>query len=213
MSGAEYLFVQQDVEHFEALTGFETENSYKTYSQQGQQIFFAKEKSSVLCRCVCKNNRSFIMHILNPDQSVFLVIERPLRLYYQTIICRDQNGVVLGSVERMFTFFSRDFIVRDAEGRDIYVINGPFFRPWTFEIIGADGATKVGIITKEFPKATLESMMREFFTDADNFGVQFYNQNLPDAHKAVLYAAVYLIDYMYFEDNSGSQQMKSFRGR
>lgn len=26
MSGAEYLFVQQDVEHFEALTGFETEN-------------------------------------------------------------------------------------------------------------------------------------------------------------------------------------------
>ena len=53
----------------------------------------------MLCRCVCKNNRSFIMHILNPDQSVFLVIERPLRLYYQTIICRDQNGVVLGSVE------------------------------------------------------------------------------------------------------------------
>ena len=121
--------------------------------------------------------------------------------------------MVLGSVERMFTFFSRDFIVRDAKGRDIYVINGPFFNPWTFDIIGSDGATKVGIITKEFPKATLESMMREFFTDADNFGVQFYDRGLPDAHKAVLFAAVYLIDYMYFEDNSGSQQAKSWTSR
>ena len=71
----------------------------------------------------------------------------------------------------------------------------------------------MGIITKEFPKATLESMMREFFTDADNFGVQFYDRRIPAAHKAVLYAAVYLIDYMYFEDNSGAQQSKSFMGR
>lgn len=151
MTDAEYLFVQQDVEHFEALTGFETENrcdsslshkehlicpplspnvfalnaksgrfalhahgskgrgrmlcasqrftregsvpsyphfqnnsqfrSYKTYSQRGQQIFFAKETSSVLCRCVCKNNRSFIMHVMNPDQSVFMIIERSVHLY------------------------------------------------------------------------------------------------------------------------------------
>ena len=90
---------------------------------------------------------------------------------------------------------------------------GPFFNPWTFDIIAGDGATKVGIISKEFPKATLESMMREFFTDADNFGVQFYDRNLDNAHKAVLFAAVYLIDFMYFEDNSGSQQASAFRGR
>ena len=55
--------------------------SYKTYSQRGQQIFFAKETSSVLCRCVCKNNRSFIMHVMNPDQSVFMIIERSVHLY------------------------------------------------------------------------------------------------------------------------------------
>ena len=49
----------------------------------------------------------------------------------------------------------------------------------------ADTGTKVGIITKEF-----SGMMQEWFTDADNFGVQFYDRTqygpIPAYHSPAL---------------------------
>jgi hypothetical protein len=111
-----------------------SENSYKTFNYNGQQLFYAQEESSVLCRCVCKNNRAFKLHITNDDGSVFLEIERPLRLYYQALIVRDENGMAMGQIERKFTWFSRDFTVSGPEGQPLFNIHGPFFRAWTFEI-------------------------------------------------------------------------------
>ncbi len=58
----------------------------------------------------------------------------------------------------------------------------------------ATDGTHVGQITKQW-----SGLVNEVLTDADNFGVIF-PMDLHVHHKATLLAAVFLIDFMYFED-------------
>ena len=51
---------------------------------------------------------------------------------------------------------------------------------------------KVGKITKQW-----SGLMKEAFTDADNFGVSF-PMDMNVKTKATLFGAVFLIDFMYF---------------
>ena len=56
--------------------------------------------------------------------------------------------------------------------------------------------------------------LQEGLTDADNFGVAF--EPAADLHaeeKALLLAAVFLIDFMYFEDNEPAKNNDGARGR
>ena len=55
---------------------------------------------------------------------------------------------------------------------------------------------RVAQICKEWSGA-----LQEGLTDADNFGVTFESDTLSPQEKALLLAAVFLIDFMYFEDN------------
>jgi hypothetical protein len=53
--------------------------------------------------------------------------------------------------------------------------------------------TEVGKVTKQW-----SGVAREAFTDADNFGINF-PMDLDVRIKTVLLAAVFLIDFMFFE--------------
>lgn len=44
--------------------------------------------------------------------------------------------------------------------------------------------------------------MKEFFSDADNFNVEFPRDASPEL-KATLMGALFLIDYLYFESSGG----------
>jgi hypothetical protein len=93
--------------------------------------------------------------------------------------------------------------------------------PWSFFVRlprGADGSEgqAVGEIKKKW-----SGILKEMLTDADNFGMSRrfclpfcfltgycctgcdFDRRLPKEHKALILAAVFLIDYVYFEDNSG----------
>ena len=56
---------------------------------------------------------------------------------------------------------------------------------------------KIGKITKK-----LSGLATESFSDADNFGVTF-SVDLPTEHKSILLGAVFLIDFVHFEDKGG----------
>ncbi|CAN7940344.1 unnamed protein product, partial [Ixodes pacificus] len=58
---------------------------------------------------------------------------------------------------------------------------------------------EIGVITKQW-----SGLVKEYFTDADNFGVSFPLDM--DVHcKAALMACTMLIDYMFFESTSSSK--------
>ncbi|GAA55617.1 phospholipid scramblase 1 [Clonorchis sinensis] len=61
--------------------------------------------------------------------------------------------------------------------------------------MSADGNTEVGLITKQW-----SNIIQEMYTDADNFGIAF-PMDLDVRIKATLIGAVFLIDFMFFEDN------------
>eukprot|EP00946_MAST-07B_sp_MAST-7B-sp1_P001641 g1641.t1 len=198
------LFVKQHVEMFEAMTGWETANSYTVLDQRGDPLYNVREESSACMRQCCKSNRSFVLHIQDLDNHPVLVVERPYRFYWQEILVRDPgSGSVLGTVTRSFAILSRTFEVRDRDGAHLFNISSPLFSPWTFYLTDPRTQAQLGMVQKKW-----SGLAQELFTDADNFGIEFPS-SLPRSSKSLLLAAVFLIDFMYFEDND----MNSQRGR
>ena len=58
---------------------------------------------------------------------------------------------------------------------------------FAFQLLTANGSEEVGKISKQW-----SNLMREYFTDADNFGIQF-PMDLDVRIKAVILGAVFLI--------------------
>ena len=84
----------------------------------------------------------------------------------------------------------------DASGQDTYQLFGPLLHPWTFEIRRGD--QDLGKITKKW-----SGIMKEGFTDADNFGVTF-PASWDFTLKAVFLGAVFLIDFVHFENKGNN---------
>ncbi len=218
LDGASRLFVKQHVEMFEAMTGWETANSYSVLDDRGQPLYNVMEESGACMRQCCKSNRSFTLHVCDTRNREVIRIERPYRFYWQQILVRDVGGggggggelgegAVLGTVERTFAFLSRSFRILDRDGRHLFNINAPFYSPWTFYLYDAqNGDQQIGTLSKKW-----SGLAQELFTDADNFGIEF-PAGLRANAKALLMAAVFLIDFMYFEDNDMNSR-RSHRGR
>ena len=99
------------------------------------------------------------------------------------------------------------FDITDSEGNVALIIKGPWCTfscggDVDFRVLTPDGETEVGRISKQWT-----GLLKEAFTDADNFGISF-PMDLDVRCKATLIGAVFLIDYMFFEkkanqDNDG----------
>ena len=185
------LLVRQKKEWGEILTGFETKNKYTVNDITGNQLYWAAEESSFLSRMFLKKMRPFNIHILSRQGERVLKFSRPFRFFIHEISVFDLNSRQLGTIKQKFAIFSKRFIVRDEQGREIYSIFGPFFHPWTFKILQND--TEVGKISKKW-----SGFGKEIFTDADNFNVAF-RPGIDVNKKAVLLGALFLIDMLYFE--------------
>ncbi|NRA59848.1 MAG: scramblase [Psychrobium sp.] len=188
------LMVCQQKEWGEIVTGFETKNKYAVSDEHGQQIYFAAEqKGSLLARLFLKANRPFYLAVLDEASNVVISVTRPFRFYFhQATIC-DAQGKVLGVIKKEFSLLRRTYAVFDSSDREIFQLHGPMLKPWTFLI--KNGDRELGKITKQW-----SGLLKESFTDADNFGVTF-PIDWPVANKALFLGAVFLIDFVHFENN------------
>jgi hypothetical protein len=194
------LYVKQHVEMFEAITGWEGANSYTVLNERGAHAFNVQEESGACARQCCKSNRAFTLHVCDDKNEEVIRIERPLRFFWQEILVWDvrgssgaeSGGVVLGKVQKTIAFFSRTFKVIDVAGTHLFDISSPLFSPWTFNLydVRRDGKPQIGAVKKEW-----SGLAQELLTDADNFGIEF-PASLPQTSKALLMAAVFLIDFM-----------------
>ena len=190
------LVVQQLKEMLEIFTGLECKNQYRVMDGTGQPLFMVAEQGEgmgeLLMRWFLKAARPFTMQIHTPEGMPALILKRPFRFFFHRIEVSDHNGRPLGHVERRFSMFNRRYDLFDAEFGSTIEIVGPLFKPWTFHI--NMGGEPVGVITKKW-----SGLLKEAFTDADNFGVSFP----PGAsvyRKAIMLGAVFLIDAVHFEN-------------
>ena len=129
------LFVKQKKEWGEILSGFETKNKYAITDLSGNHLLFAAEESSFLARMFFKAARPFTMHIMDSQGNSCLVLRRPFRFFLHEISISDDEGKFLGSIKLKFSLFTRNLLVFNSQGEQIFKIFGPFFHPWTFQIL------------------------------------------------------------------------------
>ncbi|XP_064394742.1 phospholipid scramblase 2-like [Halichondria panicea] len=209
--GLEYLtttdqvIVHQIVEVIEAVSGFETKNMYKIKNAMGQTMYSVLEESTCVIRQCCGHSRPFELAISNGQGTEVMRLVRPFRCDNTLGFCCLQElevqcppGETIGWIKQNCSLFSPRFSVTDASGQVVYRIKGPCFScKWCdveFRVTSSEDNEHVGTITKQW-----SGLSKEYFSDADNFGILFPSDT-DVKMKAILIGAVFLIDFMYFEN-------------
>ena len=197
LSSMSSLVVSQQKEWGEILTGFETKNKYAISDASGARLYLAAEEAgSLLLRWFLKALRPFTVAVLTEDGQVVLRVVRPFRFYFHRAEVVDSQGQSLGVIERRFSVLRRVYSVFDHSGEEVFQLFGPILHPWTFKITH-DGV-EYGKITKKWT-----GLLKEGFTDADNFGVMFPAEWDVEL-KALFLGAVFLIDFVHFENKGNN---------
>ncbi|XP_072474334.1 phospholipid scramblase 2-like isoform X2 [Notamacropus eugenii] len=204
------LLIHQQVELLEVFTGFETNNKYIINNSLGQRVYFAAEENDCCTRNCCGSLRPFILKILDNTGREVITCERPLRCVsccypccLQKLEIQSPPGVPVGYVIQNWHPFLPKFTVLDEHQQEVLKIDGPCMAcrccsDVDFDIKSLNEETVVGKITKQWT-----GIIREAFTDADHFAIQF-PLDLDVKMKAVMLGACFLIDFMFFEENGNS---------
>jgi len=200
LADANALIIRQQKEWGEILTGFETKNKYEVMDHLSNPLIEAQEEGgsamATITRLFLKALRPFTMHLFSPQGAGLFKLTRPFRFYFHELDVCQSNGAPLGKIKRRFAILRRIYSVFDRNGNKIFELFGPLLHPWTFQI--KKGGQELGKITKKW-----SGLVKESFTDADNFGIIFPKE-ADLSQKAVLLGAVFLIDFVHFE-NSGNR--------
>ncbi|TPP58644.1 Phospholipid scramblase [Fasciola gigantica] len=196
-------------------TGVETENVYVCMNTMGQTVYTCREESDFCMRQCCSSGRAFTMHIHDNMGVQVIRVNRPYKYHCAcgffncAECCQDEVeveapvGHVIGYVKQVMAGCDIRYHILDKNRSTVLQIRGPsychcpcFGEDVHFRVTSADGAAEIGRITKQW-----SNILQEVFTDADNFGVSF-PMDLDVHVKATLIGAVFLIDFMFFENNN-----------
>ena len=126
------LYIRQEFEKYELITGFETENRYGLFTEEGTKILIAKENSGLLRRINFGKYRSMEISVENREGDEVLRFERDVPMFSCLFpCCFLQNLEVfsgrnfLGSVEKIPNCRNFNFKIRDENGVAIMKIKGP----------------------------------------------------------------------------------------
>lgn len=190
------IMIKQKKEWGEILLGFEARNRYALLDESGQELGFAAEQGGGIARTIGRlflgAARKCTLHLFDDTGEKVGRGDKPFRWFFYEMSCYDGDEYV-GCVKRRWRIFGRRFTIYDASDTEVLTIDSPFLKIWTFKILS--GAKEVGRITKKWSGA-----LKEMFTDADTFGVEFRSDMHPDAKKLLL-IATFLIDFTCFENN------------
>jgi uncharacterized protein YxjI len=198
--GYNRLSVRQRKRWWEILLSFEMKNTYDVFDQAQQPVLRVREEGagfvSFLKRVFLGPMRPFQATVADPGTGqAVLTLDRPFRFIFHRLEVSAANGQRLGAIQRRWSWLRRIYVIENAEGRVVADLFGPILRPWTFELRVNEQV--LGTIAKRW-----SGLMKEMFTDADNFGVDI--ARVPDAQLRVLaFAATVLIDVVHFERAKG----------
>lgn len=189
------IFVRQRKELIE-LIGFETRNKYSIEFENGQQFAFAAEQQKgflgIILRQFLGHWRTFELHIFDETRAPVYIATHPFRFFFQRLELRDSSGTFFGVIQRRWGIFTKRFDIEDAHGQVIMKVASPFFRFWTFKFMSQ--GIQVAQVQKKWT-----GFLKEAFTDADNFEIQWNDHSLPAFKRALVLAASLYIDLLYFE--------------
>ncbi len=192
------LVVRQTKEMLEIFTGFETANRYRILTPEGEEAMFCYEESGMLSRQFMGSHRPLNLHVVDKDGQPILNANRNFFWLFSHLNVLDGSGEPIGSLHRKFGMIKRKFALLDSGGQQIAGLNGSLFRRYTFTLNGAQGQ-EMGRIVKQWG-----GIIREGFTDADTFSIQFSDLERNQEIRLLLVASAFAIDLDFFE-NKGNR--------
>ncbi len=204
MFAQDQLFIRQRKEWVEILVSWETGNKYEILSSTRETLAYVVERRGgfgrMLLRGILRSHRSMEVDVFGPDRATRLLhFSRPFFWFFSDLEVRTAEGDRQGSVHRRWGRLHKIYDLRDEAGVVFARIESPIWRLWTFPIVGTRSR-----ITKKWGGG-----LREVFTDADTFLVDFAGESWTRAQRAVILAAAISIDFDYFENNQGSSGVLS----
>lgn len=203
VSHYQQLYVQQRKEWIEIVVDWETTNKYAVLDQSGAEVAFIAERGggwiTRLKRWFFRSHRAFEIDVLSKSSQVLLHLSRPFFWFFSDLAVSSPQGEKFGSVHRRFGVLFKKYDLRDEMGQVFARVKSPIWRLWTFPVQDLSGQTR-STIAKRWG-----GVLREVFSDADTYQVDFGSHPWTPAQKAVLFAAAISIDFDFFENNQGSR--------
>uniref|UniRef100_A0A1I8H9U7 Phospholipid scramblase n=1 Tax=Macrostomum lignano TaxID=282301 RepID=A0A1I8H9U7_9PLAT len=205
LTQVDQLLVHQQIELLEVFTNWETKNKYQVKNSMGQQVYFAAEESDVCARQCCGPQRGFVMHITDNLGAEVIRVTRQFKCCAcpgcycmagmdccaHELQIEAPPGSVIAYVKQQCSCLEPSYVIQDAGRKTVLQIRGP--------VCICQGPCCTWDQDKQW-----SGFIREYFTDADNFGVSF-PMDLDVKIKAAMVGAVFLIDFMFFENNQQNQ--------
>ncbi|CAG7717922.1 unnamed protein product [Allacma fusca] len=196
------VFLKQEVEIFDAIFGCNTKNKYKVKNSQGKIVYVLKEETNCCTRNCCGSLGAFDLSIVDSEEREVIQLSRPptcntCPCWLQVLEVQSPPGTRVGSVVQEWNMCHPQFRVMDATGEIKFRIKGsgcPLFMCGSVEFQILDGSNVVGKVSKKW-----SGLLREGFTEADNFGLSFPPE-VDVRMKAVLLGALFLLHRMYFDE-------------
>jgi len=193
--------VEQEVAHFGTM-----QSRFRVKNKDGAQVYFAQEDSECCERACHKNRRGYVMTMTDNSGRVAIKYTR-IRPGSQSccdhtekVDCHDANGNSIGFIRQVEPKCCDEMTLKLNDvnmNTQLYIRFKPECceRP-KFRVYGIDNQTLIGTIEKK-----RGNILREMFTNADTYGVDF-PLDLDVNAKALILGALFLIDMMYFEESN-----------
>lgn len=187
------LFIKQQIEPLEILSGFETRNNYSVKDENQRDMFFASETSgNFFLKQFLSRNRKLKLNILDGEGNVILIIDRPFFWFRSDATVYLADGSVFGYIKQRSFFPRKGYDFYSPNGELVFSCVGKLFSNWwTFKILMQ--GQEVGIIKKKW-----SGFGREFLTDSDKFVIDFGNLQ-DDNLKYSILSIAFIIDLVVFE--------------
>jgi hypothetical protein len=192
----EGLIVHQDVEWSQVLIGWNAANHYAVRDLSNRLVLYVGEAGEGWGSALARNFwpfREMRLELMTPGGIVALVVRRRWRLWLARIEVVAWDGRILGVIQQRWRWFRRQFDVLDPQGETLASIEGGFWRPWTYPVTAR--GVEVAVIRKRW-----SGLAREFFTNADEFGIELRPMLTDGCLRQMLLAATLAIDLVAYED-------------
>ena len=196
------LFIRQRKEWVEIVVDFETANLYEVLAPDQSSLGMVAERAGgfmdTIKRWLLRSHRPFDIDVTDPAGRTLLHLTRDFFWFFSDLDVVRPDGTRLGSVHRRFGILSKKYDLIGPDGQLFARIKSPFYRLWAFPVYGDDGQER-GRIAKKWGGA-----LREVFSDADSYMIDYSQHEWSAAERATLFAAAVSIDFDFFENNQGS---------
>ncbi|MCE9668593.1 scramblase [Myxococcus stipitatus] len=190
------LRMRQQREVLEMLVGWEGRNRYEVCDEQGRGSLFVGETGDGWASRLIRNFWPFYrarLECMTPGGMMALAVERPWSFLFARAEVFAWDGRELGTLVQRFRFFSRCFDIVTPGGAVVATVQGPFFKPWTFQVL--QRGVEQAVIRKHW-----SGLLQEAFSDADNFSIEFHPSCTDGRLRQLVVAAALLVDLTYFDN-------------